>query len=65
VDVVVYQERGFQEAWFLIVPPDSKSWLPIQEVVRLYRRRMQIEQCLRNWKSHLGCAASTCKWKSL
>jgi len=54
VDVVVYRERGFQEAWFLVVPPDSESWLPTQEVVRLYRQRMQIEQCFRDWKSHLG-----------
>lgn len=54
VDVVVYRERGFQEAWFLVVPPDSESWLPTPEVVRLYRQRMQIEQCFRDWKSHLG-----------
>ncbi len=54
VDVIVYREKGFQEAWFLIVPPDSESWLPTEEVVRLYRQRMQIEQCFRDWKSHLG-----------
>jgi hypothetical protein len=54
VDVIVYREKGFQEAWFLIVPPDSQSWLPSEEVVRLYRQRMQIEQCFRDWKSHLG-----------
>jgi len=54
VDVVVYREKGFQQPWFLIVPPDSESWLPTEEVVRLYRQRMQIEQCFRDWKSHLG-----------
>ena len=54
VDVIVYREKGFREPWFLIVPPDSESWLPTKEVVRLYRQRMQIEQCFRDWKSHLG-----------
>jgi hypothetical protein len=54
VDFIVYREKGFQEAWFLIVPPDSESWLPTEEIVRLYRQRMQIEQCFRDWKSHLG-----------
>jgi hypothetical protein len=54
VDVIVYREKGFQDAWFLIVPPDSESWLPTDEVVRLYRQRMQIEHCFRDWKSHLG-----------
>jgi hypothetical protein len=54
VDVVVYRQKGFQDAWFLIVPPDSESWLPTDEVVRLYRQRMQIEHCFRDWKSHLG-----------
>lgn len=54
VDVIVYREKGFQEPWFLIVPPDSESRLPTEEVVRLYRQRMQIEQCFRDWKSHLG-----------
>jgi len=54
VDVIVYRQKGFQEPWFLIVPPDSASWLPTEEVVQLYRQRMQIEQCFRDWKSHLG-----------
>jgi hypothetical protein len=54
VDVIVYCEKGFAEPWFLIVPPDSQSWLPTEEVVGLYRQRMQIEQCFRDWKSHLG-----------
>jgi len=54
VDVIVYREKGFQEAWFLLVPPDSQAWLPTAQVVALYRQRMQIEQCFRDWKSHLG-----------
>jgi len=54
VDVIVYRGKGFQEPWFLIVPPDSEAWLPTEEVVGLYRQRMQIEQCFRDWKSHLG-----------
>jgi hypothetical protein len=54
VDVIVYRQKGFQEAWFLIVPPDSAAWLPTEQVVRLYRQRLQIEQCFRDWKSHLG-----------
>lgn len=54
VDVIVYRAKGFQDAWFLIVPPDSEAWLPTAEVVALYRQRMQIEQCFRDWKSHLG-----------
>lgn len=54
VDVIVYRERGFAPAGFLLVPPDSESGLPTEEVVRLYRQRMQIEQCFRDWKSPLG-----------
>src|SRR6266704_2960943 len=41
VDVIVYRGKGFQEPWFLIVPPDSEAWLPTEEVLRLYRQRMQ------------------------
>jgi hypothetical protein len=48
------KEKGFAEPWFLIVAADSKSWLPTKEVAGLYRQRMQIEQCFRDWKSHLG-----------
>lgn len=54
VDVIVYRERGFQQPWFLLVPPHSESWLPTAEVVQLYRQRMQLEHCFRDWKSHLG-----------
>jgi hypothetical protein len=54
VDIIVYRERAFREAWYLVVPPDSEAWLPTDDVIRLYRQRMQIEQCFRDWKSHLG-----------
>lgn len=53
VDAIVYRQKGFQDAWFLVVPPDSEAWLATAEVVALYRQRMQIEQCFRDWKSHL------------
>jgi hypothetical protein len=53
VDLIVDRERGFQQAWFLVVPADSESRLPSEEVVQLYRQRMQIEQCFRHWRSHL------------
>jgi hypothetical protein len=39
VDVIVYRQEEFQQAWFLVVPPDSESWLPTEEVVGLYRQR--------------------------
>jgi hypothetical protein len=54
VDVIVYRERGFEQPWFLLVPPDSEAWLPTERVVQLYRQRLQIEHCFRDWKSHLG-----------
>jgi len=54
IDVVVYRGKQFQEAWFLVVPPDSEAWLPTEQVVQLYRQRMQIEHCFWDWKSHLG-----------
>jgi hypothetical protein len=54
VDVVVYRERGLEQPWFLVVPPDSESWLPTEVIIQIYRQRMQIEHCFRDWKSHLG-----------
>jgi hypothetical protein len=54
VDLIVYRGPGFRDAWFLIVPPNSEAWLPTEKVVALYRQRMQIEYCFRDWKSHLG-----------
>jgi hypothetical protein len=54
VDVIIYSAQGFKELWYLIVPAGSESILPTNEVVRLYRARMQIEQGFRDWKTHLG-----------
>jgi hypothetical protein len=54
VDVIVFRKTGFQQPWFLRVPPDSDSWQPTEEVVCLYRPRMRIEHCFRDWKSHMG-----------
>lgn len=53
-DVIIYAERGFKDVWYLVVPASSESVLPTEEVVRLYRARMQIEQGFRDWKTHLG-----------
>jgi len=54
VDIVIYFEQGFKEIWYLIVPPGSEAILPTEDVVKLYRSRMQIEQGFRDWKTHLG-----------
>jgi len=54
VDLIVYRERGFKEPWYLLVPPGSEKVLPTEQVVRLYRSRMHIEQGFRDWKTHLG-----------
>ena len=54
VDLIVYRERGFQETWYLLVPAGSEKKLPTDEVVRIYRSRMRIEQGFRDWKTHLG-----------
>ncbi len=54
VDVIVYAEHGFKEVWYLLLPPDSKHVLPTDEVVKLYRERMPIEQGFRDWKTHRG-----------
>ncbi|MBI2197918.1 MAG: transposase [Candidatus Rokubacteria bacterium] len=54
VDLVIYYERGHQECWYLVVPPGSAATFPTDEVVALYRRRMQIEQGFRDFKTHLG-----------
>ncbi|HZO99815.1 MAG TPA: hypothetical protein VFD30_05960 [Terriglobia bacterium] len=54
MEVNVDWQKGFQQAWFLIVPPDSEARLPTEEVVRRSRQRMQIEQCVRDWKRHRG-----------
>lgn len=54
VDLVGYRDPAFQEAWVLILPPDSEARLPTVEAVQAYRTRMQIEQGHRDWKTHLG-----------
>jgi hypothetical protein len=54
VDLVVYRDPAFREPWYLVVPPESENDLPTDEVVRLYRERMCIEQGFRDWKTHLG-----------
>lgn len=54
VDVVVYHDPAFAEPWHLLVPCWTRpAWSPAQ-VVALYRRRMQIEQSFRDFKTHLG-----------
>ena len=54
VDLIVYHEPQFKETWYLLVPPGSEKTLPTEQVVRLYRSRMRIEQGFRDWKTHLG-----------
>jgi|GEM_PF-1808013 len=54
VDVVVYREKDFKEPWFLLVPSGKEDILPVERVVELYRRRMNIEVTFRDFKSHLG-----------
>ena len=54
VDVVVFHDPTFKEPWFLLVPPDTATALPTDDVVALYRDRMHIELTFRDWKTHLG-----------
>lgn len=54
VDLILYYEAGHKEPWYLVVPPGSAEWMPTEEVVSLYRRRMHIEQGFRDFKTHLG-----------
>lgn len=54
VDVVVYHDPASAQPWYLLVPAWTRAhWTPAQ-VVTLYRRRMQIEQSFRDFKTHLG-----------
>jgi len=54
VDVVVYHDPAFREPWYLLVPCWTRpAWTPA-EIVAVYRRRMQIEQSFRDFKTHLG-----------
>jgi hypothetical protein len=42
------------DCWYLLVPCWARrAWTPAQGVA-LYRRRMQIEQSFRDFKTHLG-----------
>lgn len=54
VDIIIYFEQRFKDIWYLIVPAGSEELLATEDVVTLYRARMQIEQGFRDWKTHLG-----------
>ena len=53
-DVVAYWEPEFQEPWWLVVSPALRERTTPEQVVALYRERMQIEQSFRDFKTHLG-----------
>lgn len=54
VDVVVYHDPTYAAPWYLLVPCWTRpAWTP-RQVVETYRRRMQIEQSFRDFKTHLG-----------
>lgn len=52
VDLIVFLGKGYQETWYLLVPPDFP--MTTQDIVDLYAKRMSIEQGFRDWKTHLG-----------
>ncbi len=54
VDIIAYRDGGYEEPWYLLVPAGSAGWLKTEDVVALYRERMQIEQSFRDFKTHLG-----------
>lgn len=54
VDVIVYHDPSYQECWHLLVPVAFRKVLEAEEVIALYRERMQIEQSFRDFKTHLG-----------
>jgi hypothetical protein len=54
VDVVVYWEPEFKKPWWLITPRKLRALASPEQVVELYRERMQIEQSFRDFKTHLG-----------
>lgn len=54
IDVIVYHNPAFTEPWYLLVPPTSRVLLNAEQIVELYRERMQIEQSFRDFKTHLG-----------
>ena len=43
VDAIVHREQAFQPARFWVVPPDSQTWLPTEDVVRRHCHGMQIK----------------------
>ena len=54
VDVVVYHDPAYVAPWYLLVPCWTRpAWTP-RQIVETYRRRMQIEQSFRDFKTHLG-----------
>lgn len=54
VDIVAFHGKGFEEPWWLVLPPDSEELLPTDVAVVLYRERMQVEHSFRDFKTHLG-----------
>jgi len=54
VDVIVYHDPAYQEPWYLLIPVAFGDLLGTDQVVSLYRERMQIEQSFRDFKTHLG-----------
>jgi hypothetical protein len=54
VDVIVYYDPTYEEPWYLLVPVAYRLLLKTDQVVELYRERMQIEQSFRDFKTHLG-----------
>jgi hypothetical protein len=52
LDLIVFRGQGYKETWYLLVPPDFS--LTAEEIVKMYARRMSIEQGFRDWKTHLG-----------
>jgi hypothetical protein len=52
LDLIIYFGKGYQEPWYLLVPPGTS--LTAKEIVELYAKRMSIEQGFRDWKTHLG-----------
>ncbi len=52
LDLIIYFGKGYQEPWYLLVPPGTS--LTSEEIVELYAKRMSIEQGFRDWKTHLG-----------
>jgi hypothetical protein len=55
VDVIVYHDPTFAESFGIYYVPcwTRRAWTPAH-VVAPYRRRMQIEQSFRDFKTHLG-----------